>query len=550
MTLQIRNFALIENAAIEFGEGLNVLSGETGAGKSIIIQALELLLGGRGSSELIRQGEEEAEVIGFFQRKDEESSLRRVITRTGRTGKNRAYLNERPVPVAVLEEAGDRAVDLASQHEHQILLRPERHLPLLDEFAALNSRIQTYQGFLEEYRTALRGREDLAARERETREKEEFLRYQLKELQEGGIQEGEEERLQEEREVVRHAVRLGEICLKGEELLDSGEDSVTERIGRFLRETQSMAAVDPELSRLQQRLEEALCQIQEAAQGMRRHGEGLSFDPGRLQEIEDRLALVSRLKKKYGGSTEALLEREREISEGLGLLDHFEGEVRRRDEEISRLGSLLWDLAREFSESRKGAAARLSRDIERELKDLGMPAAKFSVSLNPLSQGSVSVKDRWLGERGMEEGEFLISPNPGEGMRPLAKIASGGELSRIFLAVKKVLGEIRGAPTCIFDEVDAGIGGGIAEVVGKKLSLLAQKRQVICITHLPQIACYADHHFVIQKRVERGRTQAEVQRLRREEREGEIARMLAGVKVTDQAIAHAREMLRNAAGRQ
>jgi DNA repair protein RecN (Recombination protein N) len=543
VTLQIRNFALIENAAIEFGEGLNILSGETGSGKSIVVQALELLLGSRGSSDLIRQGEEEAEVTGFFNRKGEEIGLRRVIARNG---KNRAYLNERPVPVAALEEAGEGLVDLASQHEHQILLRPEKHLPLLDAFAALDDRIEAYQRCLADGRHLLEEREGLMARGREAREKEEFLRFQLKELQEGRVEEGEEERLQKEREVVKNAVRLGEICLKGEEGLDSGEDSVADRLGRLSREVQQAVAVDPEFSKIQNRIEEALCLAQEAAKELRRYGQGLSFDPERLQEIEDRLALIGRLKRKYGGSVEALSRKEREVAESLRLLENFDDEIRRKDEEWSRRGKELSRLAGEISRKRREASRELSRQAEKELKELGMTSARFSVRLEPLRQGAVSLDGKFFGERGGEEAEFFIAPNPGEGERPLAKVASGGELSRIFLALKKVLGEVRGAPTCIFDEVDAGIGGRIAEVVGKNLSLLARKRQVLCVTHLPQIACYADHHFVIQKRVEKGRTQTEVQRLKSHEREEEIARMLAGIQVTDRALAHAKEMLKNA----
>ncbi len=541
-SLQVRNFALIENVTMEFGEGLNVLSGETGAGKSILVQAIELLLGGRGSTDLIRQGEEEAEVSGLFQVGGEEFLLRRSISRTG---KNRAFLNERVVTVASLEEIGEKLVDLAGQHEHQVLLQPERHLAILDEYAGLGSQVTSYQGLLEKFRGLLKEIEELASREKEAREREEFFRFQLKELSEAAIGDGEEEKLRCERDVVKNAVRLGEICLKGEEVLDSGEASVTEAIARVAKDVQQAAGIDPEFQPIAQQIEEATCQIQEAAKRLRQYGGSLSFDPDRLQEIEDRLALISRLMKKYGGSLETMLQRQQTISESLRLLENFDEEIRARQKKRTDQGELLLKEAAELTRVRKSASSKLSKEVEKELKELGMVSAKFSVDLKPVPVG-LFVGERCLGERGLEQGEFLLAPNPGEGLRPLAKIASGGELSRIFLALKKVLGAVRSAPTCIFDEVDVGIGGRIAEVVGRSLSLLAKKRQVVCITHLPQIACFADHHFVIQKRVERGRTQTLVERLEKSRREEEIARMLAGITVTDKAIAHAREMLKNA----
>ena len=274
-------------------------------------------------------------------------------------------------------------------------------------------------------------------------------------------------------------------------------------------------------------LEESLCRLQEVARELRRYGEKIASDPERLQATEDRLALIGRLKKKYGGSVDLVLRKEKEIREGLDILDTFEEEIGKKDQELDRLASQLETLAQNLTGKRKKASQTLSREVEGELKDLGMPSARFTMEIKTL-----------------EKGEFLIAPNPGEGLHPLAKIASGGEVSRVFLAIKKVLGVSRSVETCVFDEVDAGIGGRVAEVVGRNLAELAQKRQVVCITHLPQIACYADHHFVIQKRTEQGRTQTLVRRLQEAQREEEIARMLAGIRITDQAMAHAREMLK------
>lgn len=544
VSLHIRNFALIENATIRFDEGLNILSGETGAGKSIIIQALEILLGGRGSSDLIREGEEEAEVVGVFHLKDREVSLRRAISQSGRS---RAFVDERPVTVSVLEGIGDDLVDIAGQHTHQILLQPERHLSLLDEFAELTHEVAAYHGTLSSYRSLLEEKNCLMAREREAREKEDFLRFQLKELSEASLKEGEEEELQREKEIQRHAVRLGEICIRGEEALDSGEDSITLRMARLSKEIQQVSELDPELATIGDQMEAALCELKESARRLQSFGKKISFDPERLQTVEDRLALISRLKKKYGGSLGLILEKEKEVQESLSLLDHFEEEIQKKESELAKAGKEILKQAENFSKKRGLAAAKLSKEVERELKDLGMRHARFFVAMEPMTAGSYEIEGRWLGEAGLDTAEFMIEPNPGEGARPLAKIASGGEISRIFLAIKKVMGGIRPTATCVFDEVDSGIGGGIAEVIGRNLSLLARKRQVICITHLPQIACYGDHHFMIQKKTEKGRTQTQIERLQSGAREEEIARMLAGLKITDKAMAHAREMLRHAA---
>lgn len=535
LSLQIRNFALIDAATIEFGDGLNILSGETGAGKSILVQALEILLGGRGSSDLIRQGEEEAEITGLFTIDGGgERSLRRVMTRGG---KSKAYVNERPVPVSTLEEEALSLVDLAGQNQHQVLLNPEKHLGLLDAYAGLGDELQDYRQMLGQYRTTLAARRELEGREKEAREKEDFLRFQLKEISEAKVQPAEEEALQTEKAVLKNAVRLGEVCERGETALEAGEDSVSERLTRLGRELRQVEAVDPEFSELGRCLEEGLCQIQDVSKRLRDYARKISSDPERLQEIEDRLALIARLKKKHGGSVEALLQKEEELGRSLHLLDHFQDEIAKIDRQLAERTEGLTSKAKDISNRREKAAQRLGKDVEGELKDLGLSSAKFVFKLTRLEE---------FGENGFDGGEFLMAPNPGEGLHPLAKIASGGEISRVFLAIKKILGAIRSSETCVFDEVDVGIGGRVAEVIGRNLSQLAAKKQVVCVTHLPQIACYADHHFVIQKKTEQGRTSTRVRLLETEQREKEIARMLGGLKITEQAVAHAREMLKTA----
>ncbi len=310
---------------------------------------------------------------------------------------------------------------------------------------------------------------------------------------------------------------------------------MSERLARLGRELRQAAAVDPEFSELAGRLEEGLCQVQDVSKRLRDYARKISSDPERLQEIEDRLALIARLKKKHGGSVEALLQKEEELGRSLHLLDHFQDEIAKIDRQLAERTEGLTSKAKDISNRREKAAQRLGKAVEGELKDLGLSSAKFVFNLTRLEE---------FGENGFDGGEFLMAPNPGEGLHPLAKIASGGEISRVFLAIKKILGAIRSSETCVFDEVDVGIGGRVAEVIGRNLSQLAAKKQVVCVTHLPQIACYADHHFVIQKKTEQGRTSTRVRLLETEQREKEIARMLGGLKITEQAVAHAREMLK------
>lgn len=543
---------------MEFGEGLNVLSGETGSGKSIIVQAMELLLGARGSSDLIRQGEEESEVVGLFSsRGTEELSLRRVISRSG---KNRAYLNERPVPVSVLESTGQELVDLVNQHEHQVLLNPEQHLSLLDQFALdqfndFGAAIGEYQKTYHRYQELQAERDRLLVRRQETQEKEEFLRFQLKELVEAQIQPNEDEKLQREKDVSKNAVRLTEVCEHGDELLESGESSVSGSLVRLQKEIHQASLIDRDFLGIEEILESAICQLQEVAKKLRQYGQKISSDPERLQEIEDRLALIAKLKKKYGGalgvsgaggSVESMIQKQQSLEQELGLLDHSEEKLTQIDKELSELSDFLLKFSKDLSQRRKKSSQKLSKQVEEGLQNLGMAAARFSFALKPLSKGPIEIQKLFFNEHGSDDAEMMMAPNPGEGLHPLAKIASGGEISRVFLAIKSVLGSKQAFETCVFDEVDSGIGGRVAEVIGRNLSEMSEQRQVLCITHLPQIACYADQHFVIQKHVEKGRTSTLIQRLQNRQREEEIARMLAGIKITDQAIAHAREMLKSA----
>ncbi len=542
LSLHVRNFALIEKLTLELDQGFHVLSGETGAGKSILVQAFEVLFGGRAYTEFIREGEEEAEVSGLFLRNGEEVSLRRVLSRSG---KSRAYFNERPTTVQALESMSRELVDLVSQHEHQILLQPEQHLSLLDAYARIEEFLAPYQELLRDYKSALEEKRVLQSKEKEAREKEDFLRFQWREISEAHLVPGEEEALQKEKEVLRHAVKISEVSLKGEALIESGEESLTTSLSRYLREMQPWTDVDPFLESEYQKLENCLSLLQEAGRILGRHGGQVASDPERLEDVESRLHLIGRLKKKYSGEIDAILERQRQIEASLGLLDSFEEEIEKADLKIRSQARELLAAALRLRQKREEAVKVLSKEFVRELSQLGFKSAKIEFRLAPSSQG-IEIGEEHFRENGIDDGEFLFAPNTGEGFKPLARIVSGGEVSRIFLALKKVLGSQKSMETYIFDEVDTGVGGGVAEVVGRSLAELSRGRQILCVTHLPQIACFADHHFMISKTVAKGRTLTEVRKLSIDQRVEELARMLAGVKITEKALAHAREMIQSA----
>ena len=546
LSLQVKNFALIESLTLEMGEGFHVLSGETGAGKSILVQAFEVLFGGRAYVEFIREGQDEAEVCGLFKARSqegklEEVSLRRVLNRSG---KSRAYINERPVTVQALEEMSRQWVDLVSQHEHQVLLQPEKHLELLDQYSQSGTFLISYQESLKTYKTLLQEKIDLQRKEKEAREKEDFFRFQLRELSEAKLKVGEEEELKKEKDLLKNAVSILKVSEKGEILIDSSEDSLTRTLNRYLKDLSRLVEVDPVLSESSQRLESCLVQLQDVARSLKYHADHIAADPDRLEDIESRLHLLLRLQKKYAADIPQIIEKKNEIEKSLGLLDSFEFEIKKVDQSLLEQAKTVISWANKLHAIREETSQKLAKDLVRELGALGFKSAKIEFHLKPLSQG-LQISEYFLNESGFEEGEFLFAPNTGEGFKPLAKIASGGEISRVFLALKKVLGTQKTAETYIFDEVDTGIGGAIAEVVGKSLRELSQKKQVICVTHLPQIACFADQHFVISKTVIKGRTVTAVKQLSQEEQIEELARMLAGVKITEKALAHAREMIQS-----
>jgi DNA repair protein RecN (Recombination protein N) len=552
--LRIKNFAIIDELNLSFSKGLNILTGETGAGKSIILNAVHLLLGDKATEEWIRSSEEEASVEALFdisgnlevrekikdkiphlQGSGAEDSLliRRVISRSGR---GKVFINGNLATLGVLSEVGEGLLSIYGQHEHQSLQRVETHIDILDEFGGLLGLREEFQKQYQEF-ISLSEEVERIRTEKERRAKErDLMAFQTKEIEASGIQIGEEESLKEERTILNHAKKLMDFSRAAEETLYSEEGSVIERIQRILNQGREMAAIDPSLSQPLKGLESTLIQVEEIALVLRDYSRRVEINPMRLEEIESRLEEIDRLKRKYGSTIEEVLSFKRKIDEALKSFTFDEERLSQLEVRLEPLRQTVIDLGKKLSEERKKVALELKRSIERELNSLGMKKTIFEIHIDPLP----------LSPKGVDRVEFLISPNVGEEVKPLAKIASGGELSRIMLAMKRILAKVGGRQVLIFDEVDSGIGGAMAEVVGKKLRELSRHHQVICVTHLPQIACFADQHHSVRKEVKSGRTITQVDRLDKESIMDEIARMLGGVKVTEKTKAHAKEMIENA----
>jgi DNA repair protein RecN (Recombination protein N) len=548
--LRIRNLAVIESVDVEFASGFNVLTGETGAGKSILVEAVGLLLGGRSSAELVRTGEPLASIEAIFDDDGQELIVRREISAQGRS---RAFINGALATAGALRDLSNRLVELHGQHEHQALLDPLGHLPVLDDYAG-------HQTLLAEVSAAwtavalLREQLDRVGMEKGEREARlELVRFQLSEIEKAAVRPGEDEELATLKQVLSSAERVQRLCDESHSALYES-DNVRKRLSE-------LSTIDGAFEPYVASLEGVKSQLEDIAWFVRDYGARVESSPERLQQVEDRLALLERLKRKYGPTLTDVVERAERLTRERELLDtsgqHID-DIRARLEEATRAYATP---ARRLSESRRKAATRFAADLERMLADLAMARTRFDVRFNaqPLAAEAWSAT-------GIDRAEFFISPNPGEEPRPLARIASGGELSRIMLALKtlsaqssrRVIGAAgpnepiapagsarppRGSKTLIFDEVDAGIGGQVADVVGRHLQALGNDFQVLCITHLPQIAARGATHFRITKRVKGERTSTSVDRLSAEGREDEVARMIGGASTTAAVKTSAREML-------
>jgi DNA repair protein RecN (Recombination protein N) len=566
--LRVRNLAVIESLTVPFGPGLNVLTGETGAGKSILIDALTLLLGERAQpAETIRAGAETATIEAVFDapRKSAVATLlqehgiplengqlvvRRELVRGGR---GRVFLNDTNTTLALLEKLGEALIEVHGQHEHQALLRPVRHLDLLDAFAGLGILRDRLRQRHEEWRGAATELDALRAAQRDQATRTAEYRDAVAEIDAGRLRAGEEEELREERRRLMNAERLAEGANGAYRDLYDDPASAVERAGRAASLLRDLARLDPRVQPTVQALDTALVHLDETARALRSYRDGVVFDPPRLETIERRVEEIGRLKRKYGESAEAILDHRARLEsdlEGLARAGEDEG---RLVERVERLRTELSTRATDLAERREQAVGRLETAVMTELAALDLEGAVFRVRLGRerAAPGEIPVgPEGWrLGPKGVDQAEFLFSANTGEDVRPLARIASGGELSRTMLALKVVLAATDAVPVLIFDEVDVGIGGKTADTVGKKLRQVARSRQVLCVTHLPQIAAYADQHFRVEKREEEGRTATTVAVLVKNDRVREVARMLGGESVTDTSLQHALELITQARGK-
>lgn len=575
--LRISGLALIESLELPLGPGFTVVTGETGAGKSIIVDALGLLRGGRARSDLVRTGCKEAQVEAVWSLRpddprwrslaeagrsseggepapelapdedaasaagdetDEGLLVRRVLPRSG---KGRIYLGGSLATAAELAETVGGLIDITSQHDQQSLMDPESQLAIVDAFAQNGELLSRMEDV---HRTLSHAESEVAAFEADARtraEREDFLRFQIRELEEANLVPGEDEALRAERERVRGAEKFLAAAARGEQVLYSAEAAAVGMIGSVARELEILAPLDAAFGAAAERLFDAQAVVEDVARELGRYASTVRFDPQRLEQIEERLYLLGRLMRKHGGSLEAAIASRDQLARSLSELAAYEDSLGERRQILARAREQADALAVELGQKRRQVARGLGRAIDETLQELGLKGARVLVE----------VEDRGnegLGPKGRDRVCFQFAPNAGEPPRPLAKIASGGELSRVMLAVKQALARADRTLTYVFDEVDTGVGGAVAEVIGLKLRAIAAERQVLAVTHLPQIAAHADRHLRVEKVTEKGRTFVRVRDLELAEREEEIARMLGGIEPTPEAAEHARQMLRRARG--
>jgi len=544
--LSITNVAIIDNLHLTLQPGLTVLTGETGAGKSIIIDAVGLIMGGRASVDLIRSGVEEAAVEAIFDisgQADVQQSLEQAGLEAGpellvkrsisRSGKNRIFINGSMATLALLTDIAGRLINIYGQHDSQTLLRPDNQLALLDAFAGTTALREEFAGIFRTHAGIVERLENLDAQERETARRLDLLSFQSEEIAAAQLRAGEEEELEEQRQILASAGKLSSVSGEAFEVLYGGDGAILGQLRRISASIREIAGIDHALGNLATSLEEAYLQLEDSAISLRNYTNRVESDPAALQQTDDRLDQIGRLKRKYGSSAEEVLAFKQQIDSELEGLRNSEHDRQKLELERDGLREKLRVTGADLTNRRTQQAARLKKALESEAHQLAMKGAIVEPALEALPEPRST---------GFERVEFLFSPNPGEPPRPLAKIASGGELSRLMLAFKQVLPE-GDVPTLVFDEVDTGISGATSELVGRKLKNVAARQQVLCITHLPQVASFADQHLRVEKQVQGGRTTTGVAVLAGPERTREIARMLAGEKITDSALTHASEML-------
>jgi DNA repair protein RecN (Recombination protein N) len=552
--LVIENYAVIERLRVRFHRGLNLLTGETGSGKSIVVDALGLLLGGRASADTIRTGAPRARVSGIFEvplagparallesagiESDEGELLIEREILAG--GKSRAFASSRPVSATLLRELATYLGDIHGQHDQQRLFEPEAQLEILDAFAAAAEPLSEIETAYARWRACRTELDELERNEQEKLRLADLWSFQRREIEEASPTAGEDAGLETERRRLQNFARIEEAAQGAYESLYESPESALAHIRTSIRRLEDLARIDPALGILAENLKPSEFAVEEAAFSLRDYLSHLEANPGRLEEIESRLAVLDKLKRKYGATLDQVLVFLEDVRARMAAVENAEERRAALSRQLKELSDAYEQAAGKLSRRRKDAARKLARRVEEELASLAMERTSFRVDFE---------RAAWSGS-GFDAVSFLVSPNPGEEPRPMDRVASGGELSRIALALKTCVAAAPGSPgatgdvrTLVFDEVDAGIGGRAAEVVGRRLKLLAAESQVLCVTHLPQIAAFADHHYFVEKRDSNGRTVATICELEGEARTREVGRMLSGEKLTPEALKHAEKLI-------
>ncbi len=549
--LRIKNLATIEEVELELSPGFTILTGETGAGKSIIIDAIKLLLGEKASPDLIRSGRPEASIEAVFRLENKEQLLpdldldsdhqlflQRIISSQGLS---KSYVNGVLVPLKKLKELGDRLIDIYGQNDHIFLLDLSNHLRFLDDWAGTTGLKDRVKQSAQQIRGLIREKSELETRQKERTQRLDFIDFQIKEIEEASLVPGEEEELLQERSILKNAEKIAGLVNSAIDLAYESEESLTTGLKKLETIAAELAAFFPELNSSGSQLDDFGIFLKELVNNLIELRDKYAPSPGRLEEIEDRLSQLDRLKRKYGSSLEEILNHLEEIKNEKATLERSEEKQTELEEAIERAFTDYCRLTQELSELRRSRAKNFEQLLVKELGQLAMSRARFKAEFKPYLPDLHDLST--IRETGSEEVEFLLSPNPGEDLKPLRRIASGGELSRIMLAFK-VLGQAsEPEKTLIFDEIDSGIGGKTADFLARKLKQLARSHQVVCITHLPQIASAAHHHYLIEKKTEKDRTYTLVKKLKDKDRPEEIARLISGSRLTEASLQIARELL-------
>jgi DNA repair protein RecN (Recombination protein N) len=561
-TLLVKDYALIESINIEFGKGLNIITGETGAGKSILIDAMSLLLGERASTDVIRKGASKSYVEGIFDitsnkkidallEENQIDPLPQLILRReiSTKGSNRCFINDTPVSLSVIKNVGNLMVDLHGQHEHQSLLRNETHIDFLDEFGAYNNLISDYKQLYGELQNLLRELKLLKEKEATLKEKKDFYSFQIKEIDSISPIENEEEKLVEELRILENSEKLADTTSSVYGLIYEDENSVYDSITKIKNELNELSEIDKSFSESLSECVNSIALINDIAEFVRNYKSKIEVDPAEVNRKRDRLGALNLIKKKYGGSVHAVIEYRNKIGEEFDLAENFSSKINSYEKQIDSLREQCGKAADIISKKRKQASVLINKEVKEVLSDLGIPDSSFDVRIiqNKSIKGEdyITVKgDKFsYSNKGIDEVEFYISTNIGEDLKPLAKVASGGEVSRIMLALKTILAKNDRFPLLIFDEIDTGVSGRIAQKVGKALKSLANFYQVISITHLPQIAGLAEHHFIVEKNTNDGRVVSSIKKLNENERVREVAKLMSGENVTQASLEGARELI-------